>query len=487
MKTRFSFSGNVFDYEDPWKAVGLVLGVHKTPETPPRTRDFTAMLAQIPSPNPDSSSPAHENEHQPDSLFSWYSDLEDQMVNDPDDQEVREWMAQTASGSGSHSPEMQLDDHRQQFSGSPTSLFSYFSTMNEDVIKIHEEAAVDARIHSTTEPHPHPECDMPEESTTVHLVDEEEGEEEEQQELSALGSQHPSWVSEEPLLCSTGPQDGSTEDVTRDQVDNYRAAHDSIWETSSAEDSRLTTSLPAHVYPQKQPSPAVFFRSARTPHARRFGPSKKPTFRNTFDDDDEAPSNPFTARPSHRTPSRCPSNKISSTCGRRTIESVSTFLQSTRNSRFQIPSSPAVFPQVPSLDNRQYSQIQNNQNVGIPATIQQIERYPETSPATLHHDQLSSPFQHASSPLRAKVQHASNTLLIQIQNPTPPFGQQHTSTALGFSGSRNRTGTIDAEEMLRTDPDNHQGAQQQPEVAMIEDIACWSGPRLFYDDDIESD
>uniref|UniRef100_A0A0W0EXH8 Uncharacterized protein n=1 Tax=Moniliophthora roreri TaxID=221103 RepID=A0A0W0EXH8_MONRR len=46
---RFSFSGNIFDYEDPWKAVGLILGIEEAPHTPLRTRNFHAMLAELPS------------------------------------------------------------------------------------------------------------------------------------------------------------------------------------------------------------------------------------------------------------------------------------------------------------------------------------------------------------------------------------------------------------------------------------------------------
>ncbi|KAG7089722.1 hypothetical protein E1B28_011377 [Marasmius oreades] len=70
---RFSFSGNVFDYEDPWKVVGLVLGVEKSPHAP-KTRNFSAMLEQIPSPSSESErlSAGSLQQYERDSLFSEY-------------------------------------------------------------------------------------------------------------------------------------------------------------------------------------------------------------------------------------------------------------------------------------------------------------------------------------------------------------------------------------------------------------------------------
>ncbi|KAE9401519.1 hypothetical protein BT96DRAFT_604126 [Gymnopus androsaceus JB14] len=43
-------SGNIFDYEDPWTAVGVMLGIEDTPQTPLKKRDFRKVLAAIPTP-----------------------------------------------------------------------------------------------------------------------------------------------------------------------------------------------------------------------------------------------------------------------------------------------------------------------------------------------------------------------------------------------------------------------------------------------------
>ncbi|KAJ3996189.1 hypothetical protein F5050DRAFT_1895223 [Lentinula boryana] len=45
-----TLESNIFDYEDPWMAVGIMLGVEKTPESPLKKRDFRKMLAEIPTP-----------------------------------------------------------------------------------------------------------------------------------------------------------------------------------------------------------------------------------------------------------------------------------------------------------------------------------------------------------------------------------------------------------------------------------------------------
>ncbi|KAJ3846922.1 hypothetical protein EV368DRAFT_88341 [Lentinula lateritia] len=41
---------NIFDYEDPWMALGVMLGVEKTPLKPLKKRDFRKILAEIPTP-----------------------------------------------------------------------------------------------------------------------------------------------------------------------------------------------------------------------------------------------------------------------------------------------------------------------------------------------------------------------------------------------------------------------------------------------------
>ncbi|GAW09717.1 protein [Lentinula edodes] len=41
---------NIFDYEDPWMAIGVMLGVEKTPLKPLKKRDFRKILAEIPTP-----------------------------------------------------------------------------------------------------------------------------------------------------------------------------------------------------------------------------------------------------------------------------------------------------------------------------------------------------------------------------------------------------------------------------------------------------
>ncbi|KAJ4479998.1 hypothetical protein J3R30DRAFT_2563751 [Lentinula aciculospora] len=46
----FSPGNNIFDYEDPWMAVGVMLGVENTPKSPLKKRDFQKVLAEIPTP-----------------------------------------------------------------------------------------------------------------------------------------------------------------------------------------------------------------------------------------------------------------------------------------------------------------------------------------------------------------------------------------------------------------------------------------------------
>ncbi|KAJ3797630.1 hypothetical protein GGU11DRAFT_808887 [Lentinula aff. detonsa] len=53
-----TLESNIFDYEDPWMAVGIMLGVEKTPESPLKKRDFRKMLAEIPTPM---STPSSDN------------------------------------------------------------------------------------------------------------------------------------------------------------------------------------------------------------------------------------------------------------------------------------------------------------------------------------------------------------------------------------------------------------------------------------------
>ncbi|KAJ3829904.1 hypothetical protein F5880DRAFT_142684 [Lentinula raphanica] len=41
---------NIFDYEDPWMAVGVMLGIESTPKRPLKKRDIRKVLAEIPTP-----------------------------------------------------------------------------------------------------------------------------------------------------------------------------------------------------------------------------------------------------------------------------------------------------------------------------------------------------------------------------------------------------------------------------------------------------
>ncbi|KAK0470087.1 uncharacterized protein EV420DRAFT_1757707 [Desarmillaria tabescens] len=45
-----SFSGNIFDYDDPWTAVGVILGLQSAPSTPEKDADNTSALAKQPRP-----------------------------------------------------------------------------------------------------------------------------------------------------------------------------------------------------------------------------------------------------------------------------------------------------------------------------------------------------------------------------------------------------------------------------------------------------
>ncbi|KAK0449879.1 hypothetical protein EV421DRAFT_1777424 [Armillaria borealis] len=45
-----SFSGNIFDYDDPWTAVGVILGLQSAPNTPAKDVDDTSVLAEQPRP-----------------------------------------------------------------------------------------------------------------------------------------------------------------------------------------------------------------------------------------------------------------------------------------------------------------------------------------------------------------------------------------------------------------------------------------------------
>ncbi len=46
-----SFSGNIFDYDDPWTAVGVILGLQSAPSTPTKDMDDTSALAEQPRPS----------------------------------------------------------------------------------------------------------------------------------------------------------------------------------------------------------------------------------------------------------------------------------------------------------------------------------------------------------------------------------------------------------------------------------------------------
>ncbi|SJK99780.1 uncharacterized protein ARMOST_03091 [Armillaria ostoyae] len=46
-----SFSGNIFDYDDPWTAVGVILGLQSAPNTPAKDVDDTSALAEQPRPS----------------------------------------------------------------------------------------------------------------------------------------------------------------------------------------------------------------------------------------------------------------------------------------------------------------------------------------------------------------------------------------------------------------------------------------------------
>ncbi|KAK0204536.1 hypothetical protein DFS33DRAFT_1320997 [Desarmillaria ectypa] len=46
-----SFSGNIFDYDDPWTAVGVILGLQSAPSTPAKDADDTSALAVQPRPS----------------------------------------------------------------------------------------------------------------------------------------------------------------------------------------------------------------------------------------------------------------------------------------------------------------------------------------------------------------------------------------------------------------------------------------------------
>ncbi|KAK0235597.1 hypothetical protein EDD85DRAFT_837443 [Armillaria nabsnona] len=46
-----SFSGNIFDYDDPWTAVGVILGLQSAPSTPAKDVDDTSALAEQPRPS----------------------------------------------------------------------------------------------------------------------------------------------------------------------------------------------------------------------------------------------------------------------------------------------------------------------------------------------------------------------------------------------------------------------------------------------------
>ncbi|KAK0213921.1 hypothetical protein IW262DRAFT_283266 [Armillaria fumosa] len=45
-----SFSGNIFNYDDPWAAVGVILGLESAPSTPAKDVDNTSTLAEQPRP-----------------------------------------------------------------------------------------------------------------------------------------------------------------------------------------------------------------------------------------------------------------------------------------------------------------------------------------------------------------------------------------------------------------------------------------------------
>ncbi|KAK0193524.1 hypothetical protein F5146DRAFT_1031085 [Armillaria mellea] len=45
-----SFSGNIFDYDDPWTAVGVILGLQSAPSTPVKDVDAISALAEQPRP-----------------------------------------------------------------------------------------------------------------------------------------------------------------------------------------------------------------------------------------------------------------------------------------------------------------------------------------------------------------------------------------------------------------------------------------------------
>ncbi|KAF5392336.1 hypothetical protein D9757_001429 [Collybiopsis confluens] len=59
---------NLFDYEDPWKALELMLGMAKTPNTPLKKRDIRKMLAEIQTPL--STPGVNDMDNEPSRIFS---------------------------------------------------------------------------------------------------------------------------------------------------------------------------------------------------------------------------------------------------------------------------------------------------------------------------------------------------------------------------------------------------------------------------------
>ncbi|KAJ8072659.1 hypothetical protein PM082_016218 [Marasmius tenuissimus] len=489
---KFTFSGNVLDYEDPWKAVGLVLGLEKPPHSPLKPRNFTAMLAQIPSPDPSVqfSSPRGVRRFR-DSLFSGsvspLDDHEEEVMNDEDTyigsclpiSQVHDTPLPTTK-------EMRSIHHRMSSPRSPTSLFSCYS-----VLEATEEATdVPARDASAYEISPgHSSVEDYGHNVDSHDIEDVQiGEEAERGE--AVESEGTYQGSPDKGSCLYAEESDANGTISPENATaNQHATYSSIKELLLADE-----------YPPASPSPIPVPRLAdhsnptaghfdfvsarpsfRTPHAGMYRATRKLTLTPTFDNVTPQGGTlqfPCPATPFHRTLSSKHSiSQINSTFDR---SNTSVDLQSSRDCYLHIPSplplhSRTLQPFASTSSNPRDEQRAVNSTRSSPVIKPRLIPCPtsldhRSSPSSLVTDDSISQQPALSTlyrPQDASIACASvNDGIMDASGSTTQLpGSSHDCNNTDRDVSMDLTGT----------------------AITSEDVGLWKGPSLLDDEDIESD
>ncbi|KAK1229090.1 hypothetical protein PQX77_007852 [Marasmius sp. AFHP31] len=493
LKPKFSFSGNVLDYEDPWKAVGLVLGLEKPPHSPLRPRNFTAILAQIPSPDPSVaqfSSPCGL-ERVRDSLFSCsVSPLDDdaeQVTNDED------------AYTGSCLPVSQVHDtslpttrdmpsirHRMSSPRSPTSLFSCYSALEptESVadVPVRDASAYEKSPDSSAEDYDH---DFSSHDIEGVQIDQEAGRDE---ALESEGTSQGSPDKGSSLYAEESDTNGtnSPDNATANQYAAYGSIKDPFLADEYAPTSPFAIPVPRladHTHPAAGHFDFASARpSSRTPHVGLHRATRKSALTPTFDNvtpQEVTLRFPRPPTPLRQTPSSKHSiSKINPTFDR---SNTSVDLQSSLDCYVHIPSpslpphSRTLQPSASTSSNPRDEQRAVNSSRPSPVIQQRVVL------CSTSLDHCSSP----SSPL-------TNDSIIQQPALSTLYRPQDASIACasvddGIMDASGSTSQLQGSPRDCKDTNRDISVDLTGTAITFGDVGLWKGPNLFDDEDVESD